>query len=338
MLVGPAIGGVPAGTPFLYKGGGDTMPKPFLTYSDQIALLQAKHMVVSDTAVAESTLRQYGYFSLVSGYKDLLKDPTTRYYRNGTTFEELCAVYRFDESLRELTLRYLLHVERHIRSVLSYAFCNMFGDSQSEYINPNHYDISTARKRAEVSKLINNYIDPLLNGPTNYPYIEHHKSHYGNVPLWVVMNALTFGNVSKMYAYSHSTVKSTVSREFEYINERQLQQILEVLTVYRNVCAHNERLFSYQCAGKDIPDLVLHRKLGIPRRGQQFIYGKHDYFAVVISLRYLLPNDEFLIYKKMLAKLIDDLCKKVNGITQTELLHRMGFPQNWKEITWYKKN
>ena len=40
----------------------------------------------------------------------------------------------------------------------------------------------------------------------------------------------------------------------------------------------------------------------------------------------------------MLAKLIDNLCKKVNGITQTELLHRMGFPENWKKITRYKKN
>ena len=36
--------------------------------------------------------------------------------------EEIVSLYEFDESLRELFLHYLLHIERHIRSLLSYYF------------------------------------------------------------------------------------------------------------------------------------------------------------------------------------------------------------------------
>ena len=177
------------------------MAKPFLSYSQQIQLLRNKQLTVEDETLVETVLRQYGYFSLVSGYKDLLKNPTTKNYRDGTTVNDLIAVYRFDEQLQELTLRYLLHIERHIRSVLSYAFCNNFGDAQTAYILPSNYDTSTPAKSREVNKLINKFLRPLLDHPSQYPYIEHHKMKHQNVPLWVLVNALTFGTISKMYDF-----------------------------------------------------------------------------------------------------------------------------------------
>lgn len=314
------------------------MAKPFLTYSQQIQLLRDKQLTVEDEALVEAVLHQYGYFSLVSGYKDLLKNPTTKKYRNGTTIGDLIAVYRFDEQLRELTLRYLLHIERHIRSALSYAFCDNFGDAQAAYMLPQNYDALTPAKSREVNKLIRKFIKPLIDQPSQYPYIEHHKVKHQNVPLWALINALTFGTISKMYKYSKPQVQSAVSKEFEAINEPQLRQMLEVLTDFRNVCAHNERLFTHRCAKHDIPDLPLHHKLAIPKNGQEYIYGKRDYFAVVLAFRYLLPNAEFLAYKKHLSKLLDNLCKSTEQIIQPALLDMMGLPEKWKKVTAYKKS
>ena len=77
---------------------------------------------------------------MITGYKDLFKNPTTRNYRDGTTIEDIYALYQFDERLRELTLHHLLHIERHLRSVLSYAFCTFFGEHQSAYLDPENYD------------------------------------------------------------------------------------------------------------------------------------------------------------------------------------------------------
>lgn len=122
------------------------MPKPFLTYGQQIQLLRDKQLTVEDEPSIEAVLHRYGYFSLVSGYKDLLKNPTTKNYKDGTMFNDLVAIYQFDEQLRELTLRYLFHIERHIRSALSYAFCDRFGDNQAAYVFPQNYDTSTPPK------------------------------------------------------------------------------------------------------------------------------------------------------------------------------------------------
>ena len=176
-----------------------------------------------------------------------------------------------------------------------------------------------------------------LNHTSDYPYIEHYKLKHQNVPLWVLINSLTFGTVSKMYEYSTARVQSAVSMEFPFIREPQLRQILEVLTDFRNVCAHNERLFTHRCAKHDIPGLLLHQKLSIPKRGQEYIYGKRDYFSVVIAFRYLLPNEEFLTYKKNLAKLICNLCKQTKRITEANLCEMIGLSENWKKITQYKK-
>lgn len=335
-LAGPATGGVPAGTPFFITEG-DDMAKPFMTYDQQLQKMRDKHLIIADDDRVKETLRQVGYFSLISGYKDLFKNPTTRDYRDGTTFQDIVTLYRFDESLRELTLRHLLHVEQHIRSALSYAFCDTFGDSQSAYLDPNHYNLGNPKNQADIQKLIQKYLQPLLRRQTDYPYIEHHKKVHQNVPLWVLMSVLTFGTLSKMYSLSKPQIQSAVSQEFAAINEKQLAQTLRVLSAFRNVCAHGERLFSYRCSKYEIPDLLLHKKLAIPRKGNQYIYGKRDYFSVVLSFRYLLPNDEFLAYKRHLAQLLTRAVKRNQQISEMELLKIMGLPSNWKRITAYKK-
>ena len=133
-----------------------------------------------------------------------------------------------------------------------------------------------------------------------------------------------------------STPKTPNSIRTVLLPKDTVGSMLEVLTKFRNVCAHNERLFSYNTKN-DISDLPLHKKMQIPQNGQQYIYGKHDYFALVLSFRYLLPNKDFLTYKAQLAKLIDKADRENRQLAGTDLLRLMGFPENWKKITAYKK-
>ena len=53
--------------------------------------------------------------------------------------EEIVALYEFDADLRELVFRYLMQIERHARSLISYYFTEIHGESQSEYLDPNNY-------------------------------------------------------------------------------------------------------------------------------------------------------------------------------------------------------
>ena len=152
-----------------------------------------------------------------------------------------------------------------------------------------------------------------------------------------MVNALSFGTLSKMYELSLPGIQYAISRDFIGVNEKQLGQVLDVLTDYRNLCAHNERMFSHRCAKKDIPDFPLHKKLAIPARGNYYLYGKRDYFAVVLAFRYLLPNAEFLRYKLQLNQLIDKAVTSNQQISHNDLLNIMGLPKNWKKITVYRK-
>ena len=303
------------------------MEKRYLTYAEQISFLREKNLIISDEAKAKETLRRYGYYALITGYKDLLKNPTTGKYADGTTLEDIVALYRFDEQLRELTFRYLLHIERQLRSSLSYSFCAVFGDDQNAYLDRNSFDISRAKKAQQVDRLIGQFLMPPITTPTKYAYLEHYKTQHHNVPLWVMFQTLSFGNISKFYEVSVSRVRSAVSRDYDGISEEQLRQILEVLTDFRNVCAHNERLFNHRCAKHDIPDLPLHQRLRIPQKGQQYLCGKRDYFAVIVAFAYLLPKDEYIEYLEFLFELLDRAGSEIKKVSNRELRRVMGIPE-----------
>ena len=108
------------------------------------------------------------------------------------------------------------------------------------------------------------------------------------------------------------------------------------MTLFRNVCAHGERLFSNNIAQMEFPDTLLHRKMGLPKNGIQYTVGKKDYFGLVIALRYMLPQQDFLTYKRELKKLIDLYCRKSQRLSKQDLLTQMGMPVNWESITRYK--
>ena len=135
--------------------------------------------------------------------------------------------------------------------------------------------------------------------------------------------------------YSKPSLQSKICIDFPNLNEKQLSQILSVITKFRNVCAHGERVFTYKT--KDcIGDLLLHEKLNIPKKNTHYKQGKNDLFAVVISLRYVLSKEEFLKFKQQLSILIDNLTKDT-CLTEEQILSAMGFPTNWKKISAYRK-
>lgn len=311
------------------------MPKPFLSFEAQIHYLETdKNLRIPDHEYAKTMLKRIGYFSLIGGYKLPFKNPTTQKYQDGTRFEDVVALYHFDENLRELFLKYILKIERHIRALLSYHFTEKYGEQQSEYLNPANYAMS--RKNADGINRLVSALGKLANHNSDYPYINHQRQAYGNVPLWVLFNGVTFGSLSKFYGFTTQDIQSKVAKNFDKVNQKQLEQYLSVITKYRNVCAHGERLFSYQTRN-DIPDTALHAKLGIPKNGSQYIMGKHDLFAVVITFRYLLPSEDFTRFKASLTSVIQHYLRSPGAMSDIDLYRYMGFPSNWKKLTAYKK-
>ena len=127
-------------------------------------------------------------------------------------------------------------------------------------------------------------------------------------------------------------MQGDICKNFEKIKKDEMIQLLKVLTLFRNVCAHNERLFSFHTY-LTIPDTNLHKKLGITKNGTTYDKGKDDLFAVVIGLRYLLDRDDFAVFKKKLISIISGYDKRSNRLAECELLRLMGFPNEWTNIS-----
>lgn len=316
------------------------MGKPYLNYDKQIEKLKSKNLVIADEDYAKTILKQYGYYSLICGYKHLFKNLTTKDYIDETQFEEIVMLYEFDARLREVFLKYLLLTEKHLKETLSNAFCQFYSESQSAYLDPHNYNY-TKRNKKNIDKLIDDKFKALLKS-RKYPYINHARDVHGNVPLWVVFKALPFGSASIMYKLLQPKVQAAVAHEYPNLNEGNLGSMLQIASACRNVCAHGERLFTFW-AKQSIPMLVLHKKLNIPRKGNgnECVMGQKDLFAVVIALRYLLRDSDFKLFKKDLSRVIDEYEKKISNpsshISREQVLGKMGFPENWKTITRFRK-
>lgn len=174
--------------------------KPFLNYEEQIKnLVERKGMVITDRKFAASKLENISYYALIDGYKNLFYNPMTRKYREGTTFEDIVALYEFDEKLRALIFQYLCHFEQKMRSLISYHFCDTYSERQEDYLDVAHYDNSGATKK-KIAGLIA-ILDREAKKNTDHEYVVYQRKTYGNVPMWVIMKTLTFGQMSKMYSF-----------------------------------------------------------------------------------------------------------------------------------------
>lgn len=111
-----------------------------------------------------------------------------------------------------------------------------------------------------------------------------------------MMKALPLGSVSKLYSFLPQNIQCKVSIEFDHITENKLVHMLDLLARIRNVCAHNERLFNHRYNKGASNDTHIHKHLNIPKHNVQYQKGKQDLFAVIITLKYLLNENEFFCF------------------------------------------
>lgn len=295
--------------------------KKFLTYHEQIELLKSKGLHIKNEETAISFLKRFSYYSLVSGYKDIFKQ--NGLYRSDASIEHIVNLYLLDDYLRNIILHNVIILEKHIKSLYSYSFCEIYGDRQGDYLNVTNYNYG--KYRDKVTDLVTIIKNNIIHSD-RFPYVHHHMEKYGEVPLWVIAQTMTFGNMSKMYTFSEEKLQSRVARNFKDVYGGQLSAMLNVTSKFRNVCAHGERLYNFKTKSS-IPDLPIHREI----RGQYSI-SKNDLFNLCISFKYLLAESEFSNLVDMISSTIDVSFDKLNDFYRQQILKSMGFPQNWEEI------
>ncbi len=213
--------------------------KEYKTSEQLLEYLSDKGVLINDKVKALNLLRKYSYYSIVNTYKDVFKDSNGN-YKNNVTFDELYSLYDFDKNIRAIFLKYILEIETIIKSLLAELISSKYGIK--DYLVSSNYDqtISEVIINDSISK-INDEINKQNN---KHEAVTHYLNFYGFVPPFVLTKILTLGELSRLYTMLTQTDRQAISKEFK-LSDKVLKQVIQNMTMIRNICAHNDRLFSF---------------------------------------------------------------------------------------------
>lgn len=170
-------------------------------------------------------LEREGYYSIVNGYKDpfLDKEAGKRThedrYLTGTSFNDLYALFVFDRNLRFLLFRMTTLSEAILKTICSYEFTKENAEEKNPYLNiANYAETGKAHDKAvllipKLEKIISLNRNPRF--PDRKEYLRHCLEEYeGEVPLWVLCNDLTIGQIYWFFQAQGSVVRGNIARSF----------------------------------------------------------------------------------------------------------------------------
>lgn len=316
--------------------------KPFKTYRQQLKILRDRGLTINDGSKAMRILECENYYALINGYKDIFLvkqnnipvDPEQ--FINGTTFEEIYALYCFDRDLRNILLKELLKFESSIKSKISYHFSERHKESNA-YLNMLNYS-RDATKLKQILRLIATISNEISKQSDKNNPIQHYLDKHEGVPLWVLVKYLTLGNIQNFYMCIDDEIQNEIAKDFAVAYKRgydknihftsdMLINILKTATLFRNVCAHEERLYNFKLdkPSKSSNIAVL---LNIPTN--QLNYG--NIFTMVSFLKLVITKEDYNGLIKSLKKLFDKYTNKFKSVNFNEILVLMGFSANWQQL------
>ncbi len=304
--------------------------KQFKNLDEQIEILRHKGLIIRNEKYAKKILLRENYFFL-NGYRHLfLISETNKVYKEGTTFEELYSLFLFDRSFRNVVFKYLLVIENNLKSIISYQLSKKYGYRERDYLKENNFT-NAPEKQAQINDLLKKMKRQIRVNGSQHSATQHYASNYGYIPLWILVKVLSFGIVSEMYQILKEEDQKEISNIYQ-INDDTLKVYLPILANYRNLCAHEDILYENKTQ-KAIDDTVYHDLLKIPKENEEFIYGKTDLFALIIIMKQMLDKEDFKNMVLEMNNVIETLNYNLQTIKINDVLNRMGFPLNWKDIS-----
>lgn len=314
--------------------------KPFQTHRQQISILRGRGLTIDNGSTAMRIFERENYYNVINGYKDLflvknqngqVVSPET--YIQNTTIEEIYSLFTFDRELRNLYLKYLLIFENSMKSKISYRFSEKFKEPHA-YLLFKNYSNSNMNQVLDLIAIISNKIKHKSKERNNNS-IKHYLSVHGNVPLWVLVNDLTLGNISNFYQAIDDSLKDKIAKDFSLqfkrdygatfqIPKESIVDVIKIANLIRNLCAHEERLYNFK----------LHHQTRTRHNSQLLSIPGHlldgRLFTMFALLKLVLPKKEHKELKSSLDKLYNSYQNKFTTVPFADILTIMGFDPNWK--------
>lgn len=310
--------------------------KDFKTFDEQVSILETRGMVITNREEVMTILARENYYNVINGYKDLFLQAGSENYISGSRFEDVYRLYLFDRDIRNLVFGSLLQLENELRTQIAYVFSKHHTGlgylryENFETLSSSNNASTIATQAQKIYSLTSRLQNDIADSIRRKAYIKHYIIDHGGIPLWVLVNALPFGRISKFYELMKQAERIEISQHWN-IGERELGSYIALLADFRNLCAHDERVYCHR--SKVIADNTIHARLGIPKRADgNYEYGKDDLFALMIVFKLLLSPDSFKMLFNAFVSYLNTICNHLNLQTKIELLKQMGFPSNYIDL------
>lgn len=284
------------------------------TFDEQITILKEHGILITDDLEAKEILKSINYYRFTGYALQFRVDPLGSDYIEGTTFETIYHLYKVDEILRDIFRRYIEKVEIYYRTQIAYGFAN------SKCIQPpynQHYDENNFYYKKGYQEVMNNFSRE-KNYHRDSLIVKHHKMKYSSkLPLWVIVELISFSNLSKLYRCMYDSNKKIIANRVG-AGKDTLQNHLHCLSILRNKCAHGARMYNTE--------------FNPPAKFTSSFLRKHPE----------MKNDSLFAYSLVLLKRLPDMDSKKSLIeTLVALIEEykddidmslIGFPENYLEI------
>lgn len=305
--------------------------KPFQSINDQINLLKNRNLTINDDEIdkARKFLLNNNYYR-ISGYTLTLR-ANDKFYESAS-LNNIIEIYNCDKRMRHIILFITEEIEIRIKTMVAYYHSKKYG--ALGYLDMNNFNCKdNGRINAGAVKEylhITRKADTLKNVMTDTEaFLKHHKEEKdGILPFWVYVEVLTISDISKLYSLLEPEIQLEIAKQFGYTHRSAntlLNNLLHSVTILRNICAHGGRLYNRLFIRK--PKLSAQQKkvLRVNENGDT-VYD--HLFSYVLVLKDLSLEEDFSLMLNHLYEITD----KYKFID----MRHYGFPDNWKEILWYK--
>ena len=304
--------------------------KQFKTIEEQINILEDKGLIINDYDKTKEILLRENYF-FINGYRHVFfKSSKDKEFINGTTFEELYALFTFDRNIRNILFKYLLIVENNLKSIFSYHLSSKYGYKEKEYLKMSNFTTDISKIR-QVSDVINKMKRQIRVNAKQHSATLHYLTNYGYVPMWILVKVLSFGIISELYMILKPEDQKEIAKYYN-MDKEDMCIFLPIMSNYRNLCAHEDIIYNYRTQ-RSIPNNKYHQMLRIEKsEDDDYIYGKNDLFSLILMFKYTLREDDFRKLVNEIGYEIDVLDGKLNVIEISKIRDKLGFPPNWRDI------
>ncbi|HEU0051609.1 MAG TPA: Abi family protein [Longimicrobium sp.] len=290
-----------------------TYAKPALASAGLLSHLRARGLSIPDPLTARRALEYVGYYRLLI-YMRPLQQPDrisgVRRFSPGTTFENVLDLYNFDRRLRLLCMDAIERIEVALRAAIVSEVAVPHGSHF--FLDPRFFD--------RVATLVEFYQS--ASRETKHLAIRHYTKQYASPelpPVWAVMEAITYGSLSRLFSGLKLSYRKAVAARFGY-DETLLVSWFRCVNLVRNMCAHHTRLWNAR--------MLVDQPLAVKPLRAEFAQRDRFYARAIVMAALLEAIEPGSDWRKRLVALLDEF-----PMVQPTAL---GFPPDWRRRDFWK--